>query len=220
MRKLVGRLAPAMAVVVGAALIAAQPVAAAFRIPNLTRSAPELNLTQVERFRLTLPEDASPTRLQTQLDDARSTLASKIDEEEAADERVRRILEALKLCADEAFSGAADSLATAAATGESVDFDEMMLGGAVDCATAKFPEATQEAVGMAAEYITAQGDQTAQDAVLENTAGSTSYAPVDTPAASGGQSDDTSTAVLIGAGVGGLLVVGAFIAYFTRRRPG
>jgi len=212
--------APAVAVIAAAALFTAPPAGAAIRIPNLTRSAPELNLTQVERFPLTLPRGISAIRLETELDAARSNLSSRIDREQAADPRVRLVLDNLKLCADEAFSGATDSVASAASTGETVDFDELMWGGAVDCATAKFPEATQEAVGLAAEYITAQGDQVAQDAFFATASGETTvYAPLDTSSGRSDESDRMPTAVAIGAGLGGLLVVGGLVAYFTRRRP-
>ena len=205
-------------------LITAVSASAAIRIPSLTRYGPALHLNEAERFSLSVPRR---TALETDLYAARPSLSARFEQEQAlsssthSDELVRETLEGLQSVAEDAFEETIDYLAgevVDTATKEPPDFDEEMYKNAWLAARTEFPYASEDAITLAAGYVTAHADQVAQDALDEAVSEPSSYEPTYDGASSASDDESALPAILLG---GGALLVGVLlVAYFVRRRPG
>jgi hypothetical protein len=203
-------------------LVTAAPASAVIRIPSLTRYGPPLHLNEAERFSLGVPRR---TTLEADLGAAQPSLSSRFEQEQAlspstqTNEQVREALETLKSVAEEAFKETGVDLAGWAgdeASDEPPDFDEVMYDNAWQSARTAFPYANEDAIALAAEYVTAQADEVAQNAFDEAAPEPSPYEPTIDGVSSA--SNDNSALTAIAAG-GGALVVGVLlVAYFARRR--
>lgn len=202
-------------------LVTAVPATAAIRIPSLTRYGPSLHLNEAERFALPVPRR---TTLEADLDAARPRLTSRFEQQQALspstppNEQVRETLETLKAVAEEAFEETAQDLAdwVADEASDEPDFDELMYDNAWQAARRSFPYATEDAITLAAGYVTAQADDVAQDAFEEAAYEPNPYEAPDDGGSTA--SDDTSALTTFALGGGALVLCVLLVAYFARRR--